>query len=129
MAGLDWVWWALPTCFGRHISDGTLEQAKGAGADVTLTTLGNKNHTEDLHRITPGGAHAAVVYTSSDLAYTQAYEVLRLNGLLMFVRIPSEPLKVDVMDMCQGKYSSSRVRKHSAGNGKTIDSIIETLVY
>lgn len=89
---------------GLDVSDKTLEQVKAAGADVTLNTLSNKNYVEDLKILTRGGAHAAAVYTGSNIAYAHAHEVLRLNGLLMLIGIPSEPLKVDVMDMCQGKY-------------------------
>jgi propanol-preferring alcohol dehydrogenase len=89
---------------GLDVNDDCLKQVTAAGADLVYNTKDDPSYLQALKRATGGGVDAVAVYTGSSRAYSDAHKVLRVNGLLMLVGIPAEPLQVSVIDMCNGKY-------------------------
>ena len=89
---------------GLDVNDSTLAQASLAGADWTFNTLANANYVHELQTLTKGGVDAAAVYTGSNAAYASAPKILRVNGVVMLVGIPSSPLQVSVIELCNGRF-------------------------
>jgi propanol-preferring alcohol dehydrogenase len=96
---------------GLDVNDSCLEQVTAAGADLVYNTKDDPSYLQALKSATCGGADAVAVYTGSSRAYSEAHKVLRVNGLLMLIGIPAEPLQVSVIDLCNGKY---RIKAESA---------------
>lgn len=84
---------------GVDVNDDTLS-VFSRYADKTFNSRTNSNYTEEIKTLTGGGVHAAGVYSGSTAAYASATKLLRINGLLMCVGIPQEPISISVNDLC-----------------------------
>ncbi|KAF2420965.1 GroES-like protein [Tothia fuscella] len=93
----------------------TLDEAKECGADYTFNTKTDKDYVEKIKEITKGGCSAVVNYTNSKVAYERAPDVLRINGILMVVGLPQEPLVFNSMFIALRKFrvmgSSNKIPK------------------
>jgi propanol-preferring alcohol dehydrogenase len=111
---------------GVDINDNTLEVFSKQGADAVFNSRTNPNYVEEIKKLTDGGVHAVAVYSDSSAAYAGAPKILRVNGLLMCVGLPKEPLQVSVMDLCCQTYrikgESTSVPKRM---GKAVDFTIK----
>lgn len=62
--------------------------------------------------VTGGGADAAAVYSASWHAFNDAPKVLRVNGLLMVIGLPTKPLEISAIDLMLGLY---RIKGETTG--------------
>lgn len=62
---------------GIDISDSQLKNAKALGADLTYNSASYAGYADEIKQRTGGGAHAAVVLSASNAAYSTAPNVLR----------------------------------------------------
>lgn len=83
---------------------GQLEEATASGADHVFNPMTDKNYVEEVKKITNGGVHAAVNFTASKRAYDATPPLIRINGIMMCVGIPNEPLSYMAMDVAMNKY-------------------------
>lgn len=81
-----------------------MEEAKASGADYVFNPMTDKDYIQKVKEITNGGAHAAVNFTNSKRAYDATPPLLRVNGIMMVVGIPNEPLSFTAMDVAMNKY-------------------------
>lgn len=89
---------------GIDLGDNQLEDAKACGADYTFNPMSDKDYISKVKEITNGGCHAAVNFTASKRAYEATPPLLRVNGIMMVVGIPNEPLAFSPMDVAMKKY-------------------------
>jgi propanol-preferring alcohol dehydrogenase len=89
---------------GIDLSAGALEEATVCGADYVFNPVNDKDYIAKVKEITKGGVHAAVNFTASKRAYDTTPPLIRLNGILMCVGIPNEPLTYMAMDIAMNKY-------------------------
>jgi len=89
---------------GIDINDSTLEIVKGFGADATFNSRTDKDYVEKIKKLSDGGCHAVAVYSAAKVAYDNAPQVLRVNGLLMCVGLPKEDLTVNATSMALGNF-------------------------
>lgn len=89
---------------GLDVIDGQLDEARSCGADHVFNTQTDPAYVEKIKKITSGGCHAVVNYTSSKASYDQAPKVLRVNGILMVVGHPQKPLTFTSIDIALGKF-------------------------
>jgi D-arabinose 1-dehydrogenase-like Zn-dependent alcohol dehydrogenase len=97
---------------GIDVNDTVLEVAKESGADVTFNSMTNKTYVEELKGMTKGGAHAAVVFSAAWAAYDGTPQILRVNGLMMVVGLPSKPILVNTHQLMLGQY---RIKAETTG--------------
>lgn len=101
------------------INDDQLEEAKECGADFAFNTRTEKDYIKKVKDITKGGCHAVVNYTNSKMAYDGAPDLLRINGILMVVGLPQEPLTFNSMFLALRKFrvigSSNKIPKQLPG--------------
>jgi propanol-preferring alcohol dehydrogenase len=86
------------------INDMQLEEAKECGADYAFNTRTEKDYVAKVRDLTKGGCHAVVNYTNSKVAYDGAPDLLRINGILMVVGLPQEPLTFNSMFIALQKF-------------------------
>ncbi|KAF2801814.1 GroES-like protein [Mytilinidion resinicola] len=86
------------------INDIQLEEAKECGTDYAINTRRDKDYAKKVKEITKGGCHAVVNYTNSKAAYESATDLLRINGILMVVGLPQEPLSFNSMFLALRKF-------------------------
>ncbi|KAH8602079.1 hypothetical protein B0O99DRAFT_605570 [Bisporella sp. PMI_857] len=89
---------------GIDLVDGQLEEAKASGADHVFNPVTDGDYVAKVKEITKGGCHAAVNFTASRRAYDSTPALLRINGILMVVGIPNEPLTFSPMDLAMQKF-------------------------
>jgi len=89
---------------GIDINDETLANCKAQGADAVFNSMTNKNYVAEVLKLTGGGVKAAAVYSNADAAYAGAPAIIKLNGVLMVVGLPANPLKISSFDLALGKY-------------------------
>jgi propanol-preferring alcohol dehydrogenase len=94
------------------INDDILDVAKSIGADLTFNSRTNPNYIAELKSATGGGAEAVIVYSGSIRAYEHAHETLQVNGVLMVVGLPPEPMKVSTHALMMGSY---RIKAETTG--------------
>ena len=99
---------------GIDLSPDALEEAKAQGADHVFNPMETKDYVDQIRKITGKGCHAAINFTNSVPAYTNAPQVLRVNGILMVTGIPQKPLQFQAMDV-----SMNRIRVRGSNNGTT----------
>ncbi|PYI09500.1 GroES-like protein [Aspergillus sclerotiicarbonarius CBS 121057] len=104
------------------ISTSQLESAASLGADLTFNSATTPDYQKEILTQTNGGAHAAVVLSASNAAYASAPTILRINGILMIVGIPKEPLPINALDILLGKY---RIMGASSGTPQQMREPIE----
>jgi len=97
---------------GIDIDDSILGIAKELGADLTFNSITDKNYVEELKAATQGGCHAAVVFSSASAAYDGAPQILRVNGLMMVIGLPSKPIQVNTHHLMLGRY---RIKAETRG--------------
>jgi propanol-preferring alcohol dehydrogenase len=110
---------------GVDVDDAALAEIKALGADLVFNSVKTKDYADQIKAATStGGVHAAAVYSASTRAYESALTLLRLNGLLMVVGLPTNPFPVLLVDLCIGKY---RIKGESTSipqrMGKAVDFI------
>lgn len=97
------------------INDIQLNEAKECGAEYAFNTRADKDYVKKIMEITSGGCNAVVNYTNSKVAYDHAPDVLRVNGILMVVGLPQEPLVFNSMFLALRKFrvmgSSNKIPK------------------
>ncbi|PGH26441.1 hypothetical protein AJ80_01939 [Polytolypa hystricis UAMH7299] len=89
---------------GIDINDDMLEMSTKAGADAVFNSRTNKNHVEEIKKLTGGGVDAAAVFSNADAAYAGTIPVLRLGAVLMVIGLPINPLPLSTYDLVVGKY-------------------------
>lgn len=89
---------------GLDISDAQLAEATACGADHVFNTKTTPDYVQSIKKLTGGGCHAVVNYTSSKASYDRAPDVLRVNGVLMVVGHTQERLTFSTIDVALGKY-------------------------
>ncbi|KAL4897835.1 GroES-like protein [Aspergillus ambiguus] len=104
------------------ISEPQLQSARTLGAQITYNPLADPGYAADLISRTEGGAHAAAVFSASNMAYENAPNVLRINGLMMVVGIPKANLSINALDILLGKY---RIQGVSSGTPQRMREPIE----
>ncbi|KAH8754659.1 alcohol dehydrogenase [Hyaloscypha sp. PMI_1271] len=97
---------------GIDINDGILDIAKELGADVTFNSLTQKHYVDELKLLTRGGCHAAVVFSAAGAAYAGVPPILRVNGLMMIIGLPSKPIQVSTHALMLGQY---RIKAETTG--------------
>jgi propanol-preferring alcohol dehydrogenase len=97
---------------GIDVNDAILGVAKELGADLTFNSLTDKSYVEDLIAATKGGCHAAVVFSAAYAAYDGTPQILRVNGLMMIIGLPSKPIQVNTHHLMLGKY---RIKAETTG--------------
>ena len=107
---------------GLDINDNVLSAAKDAGADLTLNTMKNQNFIDDLKAATNGGAHAAAVFSASQAAYNTATKILQIEGVLMVIGLPAQPLQFSSFDLMRKLY---RVKSEATGPPQKMPRAIE----
>lgn len=112
MREVVWVIWLVsiihtPHCTHRQLTISAVQYARAAGANVIgidsgiekrqfIESLGGTfidfretaNVTAEVHKLTSGGAHAAIVASGSGKAFSGAVDMLRIGGTLCCVGIP-----------------------------------------
>jgi len=83
---------------------GQLEEAKANGAGYVFNPMTDKDYIKQVKEITNGGVHAAVNFTASKRTYDATPPLIRVNGIMMCVGIPNEPLTYMAMDVAMNKY-------------------------
>jgi len=104
------------------LGDGQLEEAKSLGAEHTFNPSTDKDYISKVKDITGGGCHAAVNFTASKRAYEATPPLLRVNGIMMVVGIPNEPLAFSALDVAMNKY---RIGSGNNGTPQMMGSCIE----
>lgn len=100
---------------GIDLSADALEEAVAQGADHVFNPVNCTDYIEQVQQITGGkGCHAAINYTNSVPAYSNAVGLLRMNGVLMVTGIPQKPLQFSAMDV-----SMNKIRVRGSNNGTT----------
>ena len=99
---------------GIDLSKDALEEAKASGADYTFSPKDDPDYVEQVRKLTGKGCHGCINFTNSTLAYWNAPQVLRYNGVLMVTGIPQKPIQFQGMDV-----SMLRIRVRGANNGRT----------
>ncbi|RTE69661.1 hypothetical protein BHE90_015951 [Fusarium euwallaceae] len=94
------------------INDQALQTASAVGASETFNSRTCNDYVSKLRTVTAGGVHAAAVFTGARAAYKNAFQILRLGGLLMAVGIMNEPLEVNTLEFAMGKY---RIKSENVG--------------
>lgn len=89
---------------GLDINDAQLAEATSCGADHAFNTKTNSDYVQAIKKLTGGGCHGVVNYTSSKASYDAAPDVLRVNGVLMVVGHTQERLTFSTIDVALGKY-------------------------
>lgn len=89
---------------GLDINDAQLDEATSCGADNVFNTKTNPNYVKAIKKLTGGGCHGVVNYTSVKASYDGAPDVLRVNGVLMVVGHTQERLTFSTIDVALGKY-------------------------
>lgn len=100
------------------INDAQLNEAKACGADCAFNTRTTPDYVKLIKKLTNGGCHAVVNYTSSKASYDHAPEVLRVNGVLMVVGHTQERLTFSTIDMALGRYRIMGASNSTAKNLK-----------
>jgi propanol-preferring alcohol dehydrogenase len=106
---------------GIDISDDILAVATENGADVVINSR-SADYDKQVKDATGGGAHAAVVFSAAQAAYSSAIKILRVNGILMVVGLPAEPLQFSAFDLMKKTY---QVRSESTGPPQQMPRAIE----
>ncbi|CAK7230235.1 hypothetical protein SBRCBS47491_007518 [Sporothrix bragantina] len=101
---------------GLDISDDQLAEATDCGADFVYNTLSDPDYVAKIKKVTSGGCHAVVNYTSSVAAYNRAPDVLRTNGVLMVVGHTQPRLTFSTIDIALGKYRIMGASNSTADN-------------
>ena len=78
---------------GLDVNDDMLDIVKQNGADAVFNTRTNSNYVEDVKKLTGKGLHAVAVYSNASPAYETAQKVLKINGLLMVIGLPDNPIQ------------------------------------
>ena len=107
---------------GLDVNDSALEQAKTLGATEILNTKSDPDAVKKLHEITKGGAHAAAIFSGAKSAFDTGLDCLKLNGLLMVVGMPKDPLQVDALDLVAGRY---RIKGESTSTPQRMKKAID----
>ena len=104
------------------INDATLDVCKSQGADQVYNSKSNANYVDEIKKLTNGGVHAAAVFSNASAAYASAPSVLRVNGTMMIVGIPHQPIQVSTLDMTLGRY---KIRSESTSIPQRMGKAIE----
>lgn len=88
---------------GVDVNDETLS-VFSKHANKTFNSRTDPGYLDKIKALTSGGAHAVGVYSGSGAAYEMAPSLLRVNGLLMCVGIPQDPISISVNDLCIHTY-------------------------
>ncbi|KAG9243945.1 hypothetical protein BJ878DRAFT_96790 [Calycina marina] len=107
---------------GIDLGEDQLQDAKACGADHTFNPMADKDYISKIKEITNGGCHAAVNFTASKRAYESTPPLLRINGIMMVVGIPNEPLAFSPMDVAMMKY---RIGGGNNGTPSNLGPMIE----
>ena len=94
------------------INDKTLEVCKAQGADAIFNSRADQEYVSKIQDLTKGGVHAAAVFSNAKVAYVNSLKIIRVGGLLMVIGLPYDPLEVETVDLCMGKY---RIKSDSTG--------------
>ena len=97
---------------GIDVNDEILQVAKELGADVTFNSVKDPKYVEELKKLTKGGCHAAVVFSAAAAAYEGVPSILRVNGLMMIIGLPSRPISVSTHALMLGQY---RIKAETTG--------------
>lgn len=97
---------------GIDINDDILQIANELGADLTYNTITQKDYIENIKALTCGGCHAAVVFSAAGAAYAGVPPILRVNGLMMIIGLPSKPIQVSTHALMLGQY---RIKAETTG--------------
>jgi alcohol dehydrogenase, propanol-preferring len=104
------------------INDSTLEVCRSQGADHVFNSKTNPKYVEEIKQLSDGGFHAAAVFSASNIAYSSAPSLLRVNGILMVVGIAKEPLQVSTYDLAVANY---RIMAESTSTPQRMGKAIE----
>jgi propanol-preferring alcohol dehydrogenase len=108
---------------GIDINDATLEVFKKQVPDaLTFNSRTNSAYVDELKKATAGGAHAVAVFSDSNAAYASAPSVLRVNGLLMCVGLPKQPLQINAIDLC---INSMRIKGESTSTSARMQKAVD----
>lgn len=88
---------------GIDLSAPALEEALACGADHVFNPVSDKDYIAKVREITNGGCHASLNFTASKRAYDSTPRPIRINGIMMCVGIPNEPLTYMAMDIAMNK--------------------------
>ncbi|KAK3697417.1 hypothetical protein LTR37_017481 [Vermiconidia calcicola] len=108
---------------GIDLSPEALEEAKTQGADYVFNPKTDTNYVDEVRKLTGKGCHAAINYTNSVPAYSNAPDIIRYNGVLMVTGIPQKSIPFSAMDL-----SMLRLRVRGANNGRT-DQLRDCLAF
>jgi propanol-preferring alcohol dehydrogenase len=97
---------------GIDISPVALLEAKAQGAEHVFNPIKDKDYVQTIKQLTTKGCKTAINFTNSAAAYAAAPDLLRVNGLLLVVGIPQQPLTIKALDLSMCKF-----RVKGANNG------------
>lgn len=103
---------------GLDLIDAQLEEAKTCGADYVFNTATEPSYVDAIKKITEGGCHAVVNYTSSKASYDYAPKVIRTNGILMVVGHPQQLLTFSSIDIALHRFRVYGASNSTPGNLK-----------
>jgi propanol-preferring alcohol dehydrogenase len=107
---------------GIDVMDGPLEEAKAQGADHVFNPKKHTNYVAEIKALTDGGCHAVANFTASKVAYDSSPAVLRTNGVLTVVGIPSQPISLDALALSTRGF---RVRGGSNGIPQQLAELVQ----
>ena len=107
---------------GIDLMDDQLEEAKAQGAEHVFNPRKQPDYIAQIKSLTKGGCHAAVNFTASKAAYDSSPAVLRTNGILTVVGIPSQPISFDALSISNGGF---RVRGGSNGIPQQLPELVK----
>ena len=104
------------------VNDDMLEIVKKNGADAVFNSRTNSEYATEVKKLTGKGVHAVTVYSNASPAYVTARSIVRMNGLVMCIGLPENPLEFPAFEVVTNFY---RIKGSNTGHPKEMKKAVE----